>query len=46
LKVVGSATAVPLLGSDLGQVHTTRASSPSSINRYRSKGGDALRLGW
>ena len=38
--------AVPLSSNNLGQVvHTRVPLTPSSIIRYRSRGGDALRLG-
>jgi len=38
--------AVPLLGNNLGQVvHTHVPLSSNGITRYRSMGGDALRLG-
>ena len=38
--------AVPLSGNNLGQVvHTHLPLSPSSVSWYRSRGGDALRLG-
>ena len=39
-------SAVPLSGNNLGQViHTHAPLSPSGIICYRSRGGDALRLG-
>ena len=39
-------SAVPLSGNNLGQVvHTHVPPSPSSTISYRSRGGDALRLG-
>ena len=38
--------AMPVSGNNRGQVvHTHAPLSPSSILRYRSRGGDALRLG-
>jgi len=46
LQVAGSSSASALLRSGLGQAtYTYVPLSPSSINRYRSKGGDALWLG-
>ena len=39
-------SAVPLSGNNLGKdVHTLVPLSPSSMIWYRSRGGDALRLG-
>ena len=45
-KVAGSTPGLTLLGNNLGQVvHTHVSLSPSGIIWYRSRGGDALRLG-
>jgi len=41
-----STSGLALSGNNLGQVvHTHLPLSPSSIIRYQSRGGDALRLG-
>ena len=45
-NVAGSTPGRARSGNNLGQVvHTHLHLSPSSIIRYRSRGGDALRLG-
>jgi len=46
-KVASSIPGLALSGNNLGQVvHTHVPLSPSNIKRYRSMGGDALRLEW
>jgi len=45
-KVVGSTPILALLGNNLGQiVYTDVPLSPGTITWFRSRGGDALRLG-